>query len=196
MVRCRDGCDYRAEAQARSEEPVQLRERGRYVYRLEPMPGAPEDLVLLEERGITRNPASPRGSDSGFIEPGDQCGVLPFTVARGGDPAPLARARVEVRSVKMNYRVHYRGMLNHIAGQCAGLLLDSRASTRLRLSSEWRTNRGALEQQLEFLRHTLEAPGFRGAVDQVLRNPHRQLEDEHGERPISRPFKAGRDFAR
>ncbi len=184
------------EALARSEEPIQLRERGRYVYRLEPEPGAPVDLVLVEERGITRNPAASHGSDGGFIEPGDQCGVLPLTVARASDPTPLARASVEVRSMKMNYREHYRGMLNHIAEQCAGLLLDSRAPTRLRLSSEWRTNRAALEQQLEFLRHALESATFRGAVDEVLRNPHRHLEDEREERSISRPFKAGKDFAR
>lgn len=184
------------EAQARSEEPIQLRERGRYVYRLKPEPGAPGDLMLVEERGITHSPAAERGSDAGFIEPGDQCGVLPLIVVRASDPTPLASASVEVRSVKMNYREHYRGMLNHIAEQCAGLLLDSRAPTRLRLSSEWRENRAVLEQQLEFLRHALESPTFRGAVDEVLRNPHRHLEDEREESPISRPFKAGKDFAR
>jgi len=184
------------EAQARSEEPVQVRERGRYVYHLKPEPGAPGDLMLAEERGITHSPAAEPGSDAGFIEPGDQCGVLPLTIVRASDPTPLARAAVEVRSVKMNYREHYRGMLNYIAEQCAGLLLDSRAPTRLRLSSEWRENRAMLEQQLEFLRHTLESPTFRGAVDEVLRNPHRHLEDEREERPISRPFKAGKDFAR
>lgn len=184
-----------AEAQARSEEPVQLRERCRYVYRLEPLDGT-TDLVLCEERGVTHSPAATGGRDEGFIEPGDQCGVLPLVVMRGGDSTPLARAAVEVRSVKMGYREHYRGMLDYIATQCAGLLLDSHAPTRLRLSSSWRTNRAALEQQLEFLRHTLESLRFRCAVDEVLRNPHRRLEDERDERSISRPFKAGKDFAR
>lgn len=161
------------EAQARSEEPVQLRERERYFYRLQPLAGAPNDLILLESRGITRSPAAAGGADEGFIEPGDQCGVLPLITARARDPAPLARAAVEVRSVKLDYREHYRGMLNYIAEQSAGLLLDSRAPTRFRLSFEWRTSRAMLEQQLEFLRHTLEAPSFRGAVDEILRNPHR-----------------------
>lgn len=184
-----------AEAQARSEEPVQLRERCRYVYRLEPLAGA-TGLVLREERGVTRNPAAMGSSDEGFIEPGDQCGVFPLVVARGGDSAPLACAAVEVRSVKIDYRAHYRGMLDYIAARCAGLLLDSRAPTRLRLSAAWRTNRAALEQQLEFLRHTLESSRFRSAIDEVLRNPHRRLEDEREQRSISRPFKAGKDFAR
>ena len=64
------------EAQARSEEAIQLRERGRYTYRLEPEPGSPDDLILVEERGIVRSPAAEHGCDAGLIEPGDQCGVL------------------------------------------------------------------------------------------------------------------------
>ena len=183
------------EAEARSEEPVQLRERCRYVYRLEPFDGS-TDLILAEERGVSRNPAARVEFDEGFIEPGDQCGVLPLIVRRRNDDTPLARAAVEVRSVKLGYRDHYRGMLDYIARKCAGLLLDSRAVTRLKLSSAWRTNRAALEQQLEFLRHTLESTRFRGAVDEVLRNPHRLLEDEREKRSISRPFKTGKDFAR
>ena len=74
--------------------------------------------------------------------------------------------------------------------------MDCRAATRLRLSTLWRENSRILEQQLEFLRHTLESETLRGVVDEVLRNPHRRLEDEREDRDISRPFKPGRDFAR
>ena len=179
-----------AEAEARNEEPVQLRERGRYIYKIVP---AGIDLALEELPGISRSPAA---TGEGFIEPGDQCGVLPLTLVREGDPTPVARGAVEVRSVKLNYREHYQGMLNHIAGKCAGLLLDSRANTRLRLSAAWRKNPAVLEQQLEFLRHTLESSNFRGAVDEVLRNPHRLLEEQRRQQEISQPFKAGKDFAR
>lgn len=184
-----------AEAQARSEEPVQLRERCRYIYRLEPLDGA-TDLVLREERGVMRSPATEGDCDMGSIEPGDQCGILPLMVMRSDDSTPVARAAVEVRSVKIDYRAHYRSMLEYIAAQCAGLLLDSRAPTRLRLSSSWWNSRAALEQQLEFLRHTLESPRFRSAMDEMLRNPHRRLEDDSEDRSISRPSKTGKDFAR
>lgn len=180
------------EAQANGEEPIQLRERGRYFYQIHPE-AQDKGLVLEERPGISRSPAS---AQEGFIEPGDQCGVLPITLVREDDLVPVAWGAVEVRSVKLNYREHYQGMLNHIAKKCLGLLLDSRAPTRLRLSSAWQKNPEVLEQQLEFLRHTLESPQFRGAVDEVLRNPHRLLEDERREQPISHPFKAGKDFAR
>ncbi len=185
-----------AEAQTRGEEPVQLRERCRYAYRLEPLAGAPADLVLLEQRGISRSPAAAPGVDQGLIEPGDQCGVLPLVVVRAGDATPVARGAVEVRSVKLDYREHYRGMLQDVAARCAGLLLDSRAPTHLRLAPDWHTSRAVLEQQLEFLRHTLESSAFRGAVDQILRSPHRRLEEEVEQREINRAFKCGKELAR
>ena len=103
---------------------------------------------------------------------------------------------VEVRSVKLNYRDHYRGMLNFISERCAGLLLESRSATRLRLSPEWRRNRAALEQQLEFLRQTLESRAFKGAVDEILRHPHRLLENVRRQQPVSRPFKAGKELGK
>ncbi|MBB5032126.1 DUF2357 domain-containing protein [Prosthecobacter vanneervenii] len=176
-----------AEAEAQNEESVQLRERGRYLYKIVGDAG----LSLSEERGVS---ASPAGDGGGLIEPGDQCGVLPLKLMRGNEV--VACGAVEVRSIKLRYREHYRGMLNCIAEKCMGLLLDSRAPTRLRLSSAWKDNRAMLEQQLEFLRHTLESVAFRGAVDEVLRNPHRLLENEAQEQSISRPFKPGRDFVR
>lgn len=184
------------EARSHGEERVQLRERGRYEYLL--IPSNPDDdLILLEGRGITRRRLE-KEHDSGLIEPQDHCGLLPLVVVRRGDATlqPLATGAVEVRSLKLGFREHYRGMLSFIAEKCAGLLLDCRAPTRLRLDSLWKENAAVLEQQLEFLRHTLESQSFRSAVDQILLNPHRRLEPEPKERDIHRPFKSGKDFAR
>ena len=185
------------EARRNGEELLQLRERGRYEYRLKPAPGAPPDLGLLPQRGVQPSRVELQGEERGLIEPQDHCGLLPLTVIRRGDAdrRPLARGSVEVRSQKLGYREHYRGMLSYIADKCAGLLLDCRAPTRLRLDTLWQHDSHILEQQLEFLRHTLGSTAFRAAVDEVLRNPHRRLEAEREERDISRRFKPGRGFA-
>ncbi len=186
------------EAWDNSEERLQLQERGRYEYRLKPATGAPIGLTLLRERGVQPSRIVTEEEDRGLIEPQDHCGLFPLTIIRRGDATqrPLARGSVEVRSLKLGYREHYRGMLSFIAEKCSGLLLDCRAPTRLRLSTLWQQDSHILEQQLEFLRYTLESLAFRSAVDEVLRNPHRRLEGELEERDISRPFKPGRDFAR
>src|SRR5258708_4222559 len=186
------------EALLYGEERLQLRERGRYEYRLLPTNGAPNDLALLQHRGVQRSGVETPGEDRGLIEPQDHCGLFPLTVVRRDDPMqlPLARGSVEVRSLKLGYREHYRGMLSFIAEKCAGLLLDSRAPTRLRLDTLWQEDSRVLEQQLEFLRHTLGSSGFRAAVDQVLRSPHHPLHEEKEDRSIPRPLNPAKEFAR
>ena len=185
------------EAHRNGEEALQLRERCRYEYRLIPSADAPDDLALLPQRGVQPSRVESKGDDRGLIEPQDHCGLFPLIVIRRGDATqrPLARGSVEVRSLKLGYRDHYRGMLSYIAEKCAGLLLDCHTPTRLRLSTLWQQESRILEQQLEFLRHMLESQPFRAAVDEVLRNPHRRLEEERTDRDIARPFKPGSDFA-
>lgn len=179
------------------EEPIQIQERGRYEYRLIPASSNSPNLTLLQQRGVQPSNFS-EGEARGLIEPGDYCGQFPLIVVQRDDPEqlPVARGNVEVRSIKLGARDHYRGMLSFIAEKCAGLLLDSRSSTRLRLDTLWQDNPLILEQQLEFLRYTLESYRFQTALDEVLRNPHRQLENNREERNISRPFKPDKNFSR
>lgn len=186
------------DAEEYGEEPLQLIERARYEYRLKPAPGAPADLALLSRRGVQPSLLRESESDRGLIEPGDYCGVLSLVVVRRSDldERPIAQASVEVRSSKLGYRDHYRGMLALIAEKSAGLLIDSRAPTVLRLETLWQRDSRIVEQQLEFLRQTLESSLFRGALDEILRNPHRRLESESKQQPISRPVKPDRAFAR
>src|ERR1035437_6534314 len=181
------------EARSFCEEPQQLCERRRYEYILTPESKlhSPAELALRPSTAVKPSGLA-GGQDFGLIETGDACGLLALEVVRRAAPddKPLACGRLEVRPVKLaspdEYREHYRGMLSQIAEKCAGLLLDCRAATRLRLSALWRENPRILEQQLEFLRHTLESDTFRGVVDEVLRNPHRRLEAEREECDISR----------
>jgi predicted component of viral defense system (DUF524 family) len=180
------------------EEIIQLRERSRYEYRLEPAQPELSDLRLLAARGVQPSLDPPGRGDRGLIEPEDHCGLLPLVVIHRSDPMerPVATGAVEVRSVKLDYRTHYRGMLTYIAEKCAGLLLDSRASIRLRLSALWQFDTRILEQQLEFLRSTVESTLFIAALNEVLRNPHRRLEEQREDRHISQPFKPDRKFAK
>ena len=186
------------EASRYGKERLQLRERERYEYRLTPAPGMPDDLALLPARGVQPSAMDTARGQEGLIEPQDYCGLLPLVVVRRGDATqrPLASGSVEVRSVKLGYREHYRGMLSFIAEKCSALLLECRAPTKLRLDTMWRLNVRVLEQQLEFLRFVLESVQFTAAVNQVLHNPHRRMEERREERDISKPFKPDKGFVR
>ncbi len=70
-------CSPAEEARRNGEERLQLRERGRYEYRLRPAPGVPDDLQLLRQRGVQPSRSSPEDEDRGLIEPQDHCGLLP-----------------------------------------------------------------------------------------------------------------------
>ncbi len=185
------------EAALFGEERLQLRERERYQYRLTPAPGVVMDLALSARGTQPSEIDSPYGQE-GFIEPQDYCRPAALIVVRRDDETqrPLATGAVEVRSAKLGYRDHYRGMLSFIARQSSALLMDCRAPTQVRLDILWRQNTRVLEQQLEFLRHTVESVQFGAAVNEILRNPHRRMEDEREDRDISKPFKPDKLFVR
>jgi predicted component of viral defense system (DUF524 family) len=178
-------------ALALGESPVQLRERARYEYVVEQDKMFVDPLVLLTERGIYQSAMDPK---RGIIEPGDFCGSLPLKLIRKADKEqrPIAQGIVEVRSIKVNYRSHYRGMLCSIGEKSAGLLLDARAATKLSLASLWNRSSNIVEQRLEFLRSLLESEKFGIAIEQILRYPHRRLEDELVPRMITKACKADR----
>lgn len=182
-------------AAARGESAVQLRERARYEYIVEQESMFPDRLVLLNERGIQRSALNPQ---RGIIEPGDFCGSLPLKLVREGDKEErtVGQGIVEVRSIKVDYRTHYRGMLRFIGERSAGLLLDARASTKISLSTLWNKSSNIVEQQLEFLRSILESQEFSASIEQILRYPHRRLEEELVPRLITKACKPDRRLVR
>lgn len=175
-------------------QTVQLRERERYEYEIRVKGTSAHTFALIEEGGITR---SRRHSNEGTIETRDFCGTLPLRLCKvGEDSDPIAMGLVEVRSMKLSYREDYRSMLASVAKETAALLLDSQSRTQQRLESLWNTENPLVEQQLEFLLHTLDSPDFAAAIDQILRFPHLRLERESEWRNISHAGKIDRNVVR
>jgi predicted component of viral defense system (DUF524 family) len=87
-------------------------------------------------------------------------------------------------------------MLRFIGEKSAGLLLDARAATKLSLSSLWNKSSNIIEQQLEFLRSLLESEDFSTAIEQILRYPHRRLEEELVPRLITKAHRPDRRLVR
>lgn len=130
-----------------------------------------------------------------LIETGAHVGLLRLDVADAGGRV-IGTTYAEVRSLKLHEPEQHRAMLNDIGAQLMALLFDARSSLQMRLQPAWRNEPRWLQQQVEFLRNTLESPAFGAAVQRVLLAPHQHLTPEHITRPAGFPIKHSRSIAR
>jgi predicted component of viral defense system (DUF524 family) len=191
-----------AEAREHGETAIQLRESERYEYEVFPENG--DDLRLRCSLSTRRRSLAESGArDAGLIETRTFCGTLLLELVAGlvdADKAPAASALIDVRSLKLDYRTDYRGMLRRLADEIAGLVADSRSSAKVGFQSsfEERTDEGWLQIQLELLRETLDSSDFASAMQRILSYPHERLtsvvDSVSTDRPIRWTASAVRDL--
>lgn len=159
------------------ETEFQLREGERYEYTV-------LSNLSLQLRSSLATPLRARNasgiSDAGIIETGTFCGTLLLELVERGsssDSVALASQLIDVRSVKLDFRTEYRGMLRRVADEAVALLLDARSSVKSPFTSAFSSeaSSGGLQLQLELLRHLLDAPEFAAAVNRITNYPHERL---------------------
>ncbi len=166
-------------AQEYGETTVQLREAERYEY--EVIPGSESDLRLRCSLASRRRKLGVTGiPDAGFIETRSFCGTLLLELVVGevdDSKVSVATALIDVRSLKLDYRTEYRGMLRRLSDEFVGLIADSRSSAKAGFQSsfEERSDAGWLQIQLEFLREALDSVDFSAALQRILKFPHHRL---------------------
>jgi predicted component of viral defense system (DUF524 family) len=184
-----------AEALEYGETAVQLRESERYEYQVFPLGGADaKDLRLRCSLSSRRKSLGRDGRpDAGLLETKIFCGTLLLELVEGSidnEKRAVASAVVEVRSLKLDYRTEYRGMLRRLAAEIADLVVDARSSVKVAFHSsfEERRQEGWLQLQLELLREILDSPSFAAAMQRITAYPHETLstisETASADRPI------------
>lgn len=171
-----------AEAEEAQEAPIQLLEGRVYDYELR---GAPAGVDLRADEIIQPNLARPR---LGRIETGLQTGMLPIVLMRDGEE--VGRCTVEVRTSKIDYRKHYRTMLNRISEVTVALLMNVKAPAAARMATDPHLDAETAHQRLAFVRAALSAPTFAAAVERVLRMPHERSAEELEQRDIRRGLRS------
>ncbi|HEX7261350.1 MAG TPA: DUF2357 domain-containing protein, partial [Luteolibacter sp.] len=168
------------DAREHGETTVQLRESERYEYEVVPANGA--DLRLRCSLSSRRRSLGADGEkpDAGLIETRSFCGTLLLELVEGevdDAKSAVASALLDVRSLKLDYRTEYRGMLRRLSDEMAGLVADARSSAKasFRSTFEDRTDAGWLQIQLELLRETLDSADFSAALQRILSFPHERL---------------------
>ena len=185
------------DAREHGETTVQLRESERYEYQVEPIPDSSADLRLrLGLKLATRWPSLRENGkpDAGLIETRSFCGTLLMELVEGevdDAKSAVASALLDVRSLKLDYRTEYRGMLRRLSDKIAGLVADARSSAKARFRStfEERTDAGWLQIQLELLRETLDSADFSAALQRILSFPHERLSTVSDSVSTDRPIR-------
>jgi predicted component of viral defense system (DUF524 family) len=168
------------DAREHGETTIQLRESERYEYEVVPANGA--DLRLRCSLSSRRRSLGTGGEkpDAGLIETRSFCGTLLLELVEGeadDTKSAVASALLDVRSLKLDYRTEYRGMLRRLSDEIAGLVADARSSATagFRSTFEDRTDAGWLQIQMELLRETLDSADFSAALQRILSFPHERL---------------------
>ena len=185
------------DAREHGETTIQLRESERYEYRVESISDSSADLRLrLGLKLATRWPSLRDAGrpDAGLIETRSFCGTLLLELVEGevdDAKSAVASALLDVRSLKLDYRTEYRGMLRRLSDEMAGLVADARSSAKagFRSTFEVRTDAGWLQIQLELLRETLDSADFSAALQRILSFPHERLSTVSDSVSTDRPIR-------
>ena len=185
------------DAREHGETTIQLRESERYEYRVESISDSSADLRLrLGLKLATRWPSLRDAGrpDAGLIETRSFCGTLLLELVEGevdDAKSAVASALLDVRSLKLDYRTEYRGMLRRLSDEMAGLVADARSSAKagFRSTFEDRTDAGWLQIQLELLRETLDSADFSAALQRILSFPHERLSTVSDSVSTDRPIR-------
>lgn len=172
------------EARLYNEERVQLVENGIYEYEL---------LNVRAGVNIRANsvviPSKIIGSiQKGRIETGASNGLFPLFL-EDSHGRIIARASVEIRSTKINYREDYRSMLQYIGDKCNDLLLDIKSPTQLKLITDPSKNPDTIQQRFVFLKSIIESKEFKDAIRRIISTGHTYLTDERVDRDIRKNFR-------
>lgn len=185
------------EASAREfgETTIQLRESARYEYEVRAVATGADLRLRCSPFAARRRSLKPTAiPDAGRIETRNRCGTLLLELVEGevnsSKPA-VASALIDVRSLKLDYRTQYRGMLRRLADELAGLVADARSAAKVGFLSTFEkpAEEGWLQIQLELLRETLDSPDFSAALQRILAFPHEHLSTIRTLRPTDQPIR-------
>jgi hypothetical protein len=173
-----------SEARQWHEQPIQLLEGLSYDYELQlPFDGAQLRRGLVRPSGL-----STPDIERGRIETGSHTGVL-VLVLENSSSQQVAAAALEVRSVKVGYRVQYRQMLAELADRTMDLLIDLRAQSGTWVRPVPSADASSLVQRFFFIKNLVMSLEFRAAIGRIVANPHEVTRHEFVRQPISRGFK-------
>lgn len=120
----------------------------------------------------------------GTLAPNIFVGTLTLKIQK--DEKEKGSLKLEVRSVKTNYRKDYREMLEYITERCTDLVLRANSPVTQSLEVDPDTDNETLYQRFAFIRSIISTDDFKEAVNRILTYPVTRWESYEEKTDISK----------
>jgi predicted component of viral defense system (DUF524 family) len=107
----------------------------------------------------------------GRIAPNIYVGTLDIPLCKNGESNPVCFIKLEVQSVKSNYRDDYRDMLELITEKCTDLLLQANSPVSHHFEIDYTRNPQTLYQKFAFIKSVISTDEFAEAVHRIVTAP-------------------------
>lgn len=147
----------------------------------------PENIFYINKRHRNR----------GQIKTGTFVGTISFYAKcinnEIGNKIPL---KIEIQSLKTDYRTHYRHMLNDITSYYTDLVMQQGSPITQKFDIDNNTPQRTLYQKFAFVKSIIESPQFEDSIHKIISNPVRKWEEENTERRIESVKRLSRNTIR
>ena len=163
----RDGTLFDAESSAEknNEARFQLAEGCFYDYKLS------DEKFFLGDIGENIVQQHRRVQNIGTLAPNICVGTLEIPLFRIGQEEPCYTIKLEVQSVKSNYREDYRDMLELITEKCTDLLLQANSPISQKFDIDFEKDSQSLYQKFAFIKSVISSDEFHDAINRIITAP-------------------------
>ncbi|WP_255069552.1 DUF2357 domain-containing protein [Lacihabitans sp. LS3-19] len=125
-----------------------------------------------------------RNKHIGVISPNIYVGALSFEIFHADKPEQFYKIKLEVQSVKSDYRTDYRYMLESITEKCTDLIMQIDSPISQHFETNFDTDSQTLYQRFSFVKSLIDSLEFEEAIQKIFSNPTTKWEEEHEEKDI------------
>ncbi len=122
----------------------------------------------------------------GIISPNIYVGALTFEIFKKEELDQGYKIKLEVQSVKSDYRTDYRFMLESITEKCTELIMQIDSPITQHFETNFDIESRTLYQRFSFVKSLIDSLEFEEAIQKIVSNPTTKWSDEHEEKDIRR----------
>jgi predicted component of viral defense system (DUF524 family) len=122
----------------------------------------------------------------GVISPNIYVGALTFEIFHADKSDQVYKIKLEVQSVKADYRSDYRYMLKSITERCTDLIMQIDSPITQHFETDFDKNPETLYQRFSFVKSLIDSLEFEEAIQKIVSNPTTKWEAEHEVKDIRR----------